>query len=28
VRRESIPRNSTGKFLKSQLREELAGWKP
>jgi fatty-acyl-CoA synthase len=28
VRRDAIPRNSTGKFLKSKLREELAGWRP
>lgn len=28
VRRDAIPRNSTGKFLKSQLRDELSGWAP
>jgi fatty-acyl-CoA synthase len=28
VRRDAIPRNSTGKFLKTKLREELAGWRP
>ncbi|MFV8752862.1 long-chain fatty acid--CoA ligase [Nannocystaceae bacterium ST9] len=28
VRRDAIPRNSTGKFLKAQLRDELSGWKP
>jgi fatty-acyl-CoA synthase len=28
VVRDEIPRGSTGKFLKSKLREELGGWRP
>ncbi len=28
VQRDAIPRTSTGKFLKAQLRDELSAWKP